>query len=60
MQMAFMLSTGQQCGLAECDAEMVRHYSEITLAVGGTIDSESDPPWVLFNPPSVPASTSVQ
>ncbi len=53
--MAYMLTRGEQCGLAESDEELVRDVGEITLAIGGTVDSESDPPWVLFNPPPPPS-----
>jgi hypothetical protein len=51
MHLASMLTRGEPVGLAESDDETVRDFTEITLAMGGAVDSESDPPWVMFNPP---------
>ena len=45
------LTRGQQAGLTLSGADVVRVCREITRAMGGTVDSESDPPWVLVNPP---------
>ena len=45
------LTRGQQAGLTLSGDDVVRICREITLAMGGTVDIESDPRWVPVNPP---------
>jgi hypothetical protein len=51
MTIAGSLASGQQAGLQDCDDDLVRICRELTVAMGGTVDSESNPPMMLFNPP---------